>query len=106
MGASPLRHYRARMPEADASEDLPLVSYYEVDHDGDAVTRAVEIYPDGRITRDSIAIEQRNGDHCPSLIDMALAGFIAAAPLEEIERETFEARWAEGADTPFWFPRR
>ncbi|WP_298964959.1 hypothetical protein [uncultured Methylobacterium sp.] len=102
-GPEACRYYSAEGP-ADEAPDLPLRSFYEIDHADDAVTRAVDILPDGRVIRDSLALERRNGDDCPSLIDTPLAEFLADAPLVEIDRAAFEAEWARGEDQPFWFP--
>ena len=76
----------------------------EIDFEADAVVRSVDIFPDGRVTRNSVALEQRNGDDCRSLIDTSLAAGLEDAPLEEITEAEFETWWIEGKDEPFWFP--
>jgi hypothetical protein len=69
------------------------------------VLRTVHVFADGRIARNSIALEERHGDKCPSLIDGSLEPLFADGKLEEILREQFEKWWTKGVDTPFWFPR-
>ncbi len=68
------------------------------------MVRGVDVFADGRITRNSLELEQRHGDECPSLIDQSLGVGFAEAPLEEIARDAFERLWERGRDLPFWFP--
>jgi hypothetical protein len=76
--------------------------YYEVDEARDAVCRSVEVFPDGRIERNSIEIEERSGGDCPSLIDVSLhEGFEGTEP-QEMSQDDFEKLWLNGVDTPFW----
>ena len=96
--------YRAVALVPDWSADLPVSCFYEIDHDADAVLRSVEVFADGRVLRDSVDLEQRNRDSCPSLVDHSLAVAFADAPLEEITADAFGAMWAQGQDYPFWFP--
>lgn len=100
---SPLTYYRGRWPHEIVPKGSPLWLLYEVDEAADDVLRSVEVFPDGRITRNSIELEQRNGDHCPSLIDVGWHEGVAEAKLEKISAETFEELYRRGADTPFWF---
>jgi len=83
----------------------PLWLLYELDWQTDAVLRTVNIFPDGSITRNSIALEQRNGDVCPSLIDHSVHVMFENAPVEAITEIEFETSWAKGTDKPFWFDR-
>lgn len=94
---------RGRWPDSLVPEGEPLWLFYEVDRAADAVIRTVEVYPDGRITRNSIELEERNGDSCPSLIEGSLDFLIPN--VDEIAREAFEELWSKGVDTPFWFVR-
>ena len=90
-------------------EDEPLRTPYEVDEAADNVLRSVEILPDGRITRDGVELEQRNGDDCPSLFDCGWREGIAGASPDKIVRidaEAFEEQHGKGIDTPFWFVSR
>ena len=66
-----LGYYRGRWPDVEVPEGEPLWLLYEVDREAGAVPRTVEIFPDGRIARNSVALERRYGDDCPSLIDIA-----------------------------------
>jgi hypothetical protein len=76
---------------------------YEVDRAADAVLRTVEVFADGRVARNSIALEERHGDKCRSLIGTSLDGLLPW--VEEITCEQFEEWWTKGVDTPFWFVR-
>ena len=96
-------YYRAHWPGADAPADSPLWLHYEISKFADAVLRTVEVFENGRIARNSIELEQRNGDHCPSLIDCSLNEAFDGLEIEEMTRADFEALWERGADTPFWF---
>lgn len=82
----------------------PLWFLYEVDEQADAVLRNVEVFPDGRITRNSIEIEQRKGHRCRSLIDCSLADGFSDAKKQVIAAAKFEAFWRRGVETPWWFP--
>jgi hypothetical protein len=97
--------YRARWPDSEVPADSPLWLHYEVSRSADAVLRTVDVFEDGRVNRNSIEIEQRNGDDCPSLIDCSLIEGFADVDLEEMPRAAFEALWKRGVDTPFWFVR-
>lgn len=103
-GTAILSYHRGRWPEEEVPEGEPFRVLYEIDKGADAVLRSVDIFPDGRITRNSVELEQRNGDHCPSLIDTSLEDGFADADLEEITREDFEQLWRQGIDEAFWFP--
>jgi len=96
------RHARARWPDPEIPGGSPEWLLYEFDDDADAVIRTVEIFPDGRVTRNSIEIEERNGVACPSLIDCSLTDGFAGVALEEVEPSDFQRAWDAGADTPFW----
>ncbi len=98
-----LTYFRGCWPDEEVPDGYPEWVLYEISYEQDAVLRAVDIYPDGRTTRNSIEIEERNGDHCPSLIDCSLAEGFADAPLQEINRDEFEDHWEHGTDEPFWF---
>jgi len=77
--------------------------HYEISKSADAVLRTIEIFEDGRITRNSIDLAQRNGNHCPSLIDCSLNEGFEGVEMEAMNRAEFEVLWATGADTPVWF---
>lgn len=100
-----LRYFRARWPDAKVPADSPIWMLYEVDQAADNVLRIVEVFEDGRITRNSIQIEQGNGDHCPSLFDMSVAESFEGVELEAMTQVTFGALWQRGVDRPFWFGR-
>ncbi|HWU14419.1 MAG TPA: hypothetical protein VN157_10470 [Caulobacter sp.] len=105
MIAPALLYVRGRWPEPDVPDGTPLWVFYEIDEKADAILRDVQIYPDGRITRNSVVIEQRNGDDCPSLTDQSLRdGFFDWSALDAISSEDFEELWEKGDDKPFWFP--
>ena len=99
---SDLRHVRARWPDAEVPTGSPEWLLYELDEQADAVTRTVELFPDGSVSRNSIQIEERGGKPCPALIDVSLADGFAGVDLEPITSEEFERAWARGRDTPFW----
>lgn len=69
-----LRYVRARWPELEVPEGQPLWLLYELDDAADAVTRSVDLFPDGSVARNSI----------------------------EISSAEFEAAWAQGMDRPVW----
>jgi hypothetical protein len=100
-----LEYYRGRWPEPTVPKGEPEWSFYEISREQDAVLRAVDLYPDGKVTRNSIEIEQRHGDECPSLIDCSLNEGFAGADLITIDRGEFEQFWNRGTDVPFWFVR-
>lgn len=100
----PRSHFRARWPDADVPDGEPVWLLYEVDVEADTVLRTVEVYPGGKITRNSIELEQRKGDACPSLIDTSLAEGFKGVVTEDIAMQEFEELWIRGVDTPFWFP--
>ena len=106
-GMSSNQHFaylRGPWPEEPLPTDAPAWLYYEVDSEADAVVRTVEVFTDGRIARNSLAIERRNGADCPSLIDVPLDEAFADTghPLEQITAEEFDVLWLKGVDTPFW----
>lgn len=96
------RYVRGRWPDPDVPDGEPTWLLYEIDDEADAVTRSAEIFDDGRVLRNSIEIEERDGRSCPSLIDVSLSEGFGGADLEEISDREFEALWAKGVDTPFW----
>jgi hypothetical protein len=98
-------YYRGRWPEEQVPDGEPLWLFYEVDRVAGVVLRTVEVFPDGRIARNSVELEQQHGDECPSLIDCSLEDFFADADLDEMPREQFEDLWTKGVDTPVWFVR-
>ena len=53
--------------------------------------------------RDSVALEERNGDSCPSLVDGPFMQTVADVPLEEVRPDEFETLWEQGVDEPYWF---
>jgi hypothetical protein len=98
-------YYRGRWPEEPVPDGEPTWLFYEVDKLADAVLRTVDVFADGRVARNSVTLEQRYGDKCPSLIDCSLEDLFASGKLEETSREQFEEWWTKGMDTPFWFVR-
>ncbi len=99
-----IEHYRGRWPNSDAPAGEPSWIYYEVDVVADVVVRKVDVFADGRIERDSIALEERKGDKCPSLVEGPFMEPVRRAALDRIATDEFEALWMQGTDTPFWFP--
>ena len=97
-----LKHVRAGWPEPDVPEGEPLWLLHELNERADAATRSIEVFADATLTRNSIAIEERNGKACPSLSDTALAAGFAGVEFEEISVEEFERTWAKGEDASFW----
>ncbi|MBB3872290.1 hypothetical protein [Brevundimonas mediterranea] len=97
-----LRYVRAPWPEPEAHQGEPIWLLYEIDDVADAVTRTVDLFADGTATRNSIEIEERNGQPCPSLIDTSLADGFEGVDLEVVSGEDFASAWAKGTDKPFW----
>ncbi|MGQ3040855.1 MAG: hypothetical protein ACT6TH_08075 [Brevundimonas sp.] len=97
-----LRYVRARWPEPEVPQGEPIWLVYEIDDVADACNRLVELFADGTATRNSIEIEERNGQTCPSLFDTSLADGFGDADLEQISSEEFESAWTNGIDKPFW----
>lgn len=95
-------YFRLPWPESEVPAGEPSWLYYEIDKEADAVRRSVEVFSDGRITRNSIDVEERDGSPCPSLIDVSLdEAFGDGEPLALSQGE-FEDLWRQGVDTPFW----
>ncbi|MEE7504967.1 hypothetical protein [Methylobacterium mesophilicum] len=98
-----LAYIRGRWPDADVPAGEPEWILFEVSKARDAVLRIVEIFADGRIARNSIALEERSGSPCPSLIDCSTVVAFSEAPVTEMTRSEFEHFWCRGRDTPVWF---
>ena len=96
--------YGGRWSDPDVSPDEPTWIYYEVDTVADVVLRTVDVFADGRIERNSIALEERKGDRCPSLVEGPFIETVRSIPLDLITAIEFEELWQRGTDTPFWFP--
>ena len=96
-------YFRGKWPEEKVPGGEPLWLMYEIDRVADNVLRTVEIFPDGSIARNSIVLEERNGDSCASLIDGSLETLLSHAMLEEITSEQFEDLWTRGENSPHWF---
>jgi hypothetical protein len=99
-----IRCYRARWSDPDVPPGEPTWLYYEVDTAAVVVLRTVDVFADGRIKRDSIALEERKGDRCSSLVDCSFIETMRSIPLDLIADIEFEKLWQRGTDTPFWFP--
>jgi len=56
---SSIEYYGGRWPDPDVPPDEPTWLYYEVNTVADVVLRTVDIFADGRIERNSIALEER-----------------------------------------------
>ena len=97
-----MKHIRMRWPEAEVPPGEPMWLLYELNEQEDAVVRSVDLFPDGTITRNSIAIEESGGKPCPSLIDCPIAEGFAGTNPEEIPIDEFEKLWMQGTDKPFW----
>jgi hypothetical protein len=102
---SPFEYFRLRWPENVVPADSPVWLLYEVDRAEGAVIRTVEIYEDGRAYRNSIAIEERGGQNCPSLIGDSLSDGFAGTDPEMLTQSEFNRLWETGVDRPFWFPQ-
>lgn len=100
-----LQYFRGCWPDEVVPEGEAEWRLYEISRTQDAVLRTVDLYSDGRVTRNSIEIEQRHGDDCPSLIDTSLDDGFSDADLTAIDRDEFEQHWKRGTDEPFWFVR-
>ncbi|MDO5642344.1 MAG: hypothetical protein Q4G26_08180 [Paracoccus sp. (in: a-proteobacteria)] len=99
-----ISHILLRWPDALIPPDEPACICYEIRASDDAVIRMVEIFPDGRILRNSIAHETRNGDDCPSLIEGPAQALLAVRPIGVLTPMAFENLWRQGNDRPVWFP--
>ena len=64
----------------------------------------IDVFADGRIERDSLALEERKGDICPLLVEGPFMETARSAPLDLIAGVDFEELWQRGIDKPFWFP--
>lgn len=102
---SPHYYCRVRWPDAVVPDGEPEWLLYEMDKQADTVLRTVDIYADGKVTRNSIDLEQRNGDVCPSLIDTSIVEAFEGVDLETITPSEFDKFWIVGEDRPFWFVR-
>ena len=99
-----MRHIRARWPDAVVPPGEPEWLLYELDEAADQVTRSVELFPGGRVQRNSIEIEERKGDSCPSLWDVSIIEGLEGLTPTEISASEFEGVWRTGIDAPFWYP--
>lgn len=98
-------HYHLLKSDKPLSQEIRL--FYEVDTVEDVVLRIVEVFADGRVERSSIALEERKGDVCPSLVDgsfMEPLSMENSIPFDIISASDFEEVFERGTDTPFWFP--
>ncbi len=95
-----LNYFRGRWPEAVVPEGVPVWLYYEVDPHRDVVLRSVEIFADGRMERNSLALEARDGWACESIVHGPFMPVVAHAKLETTGAETFEALWELSMDKP------
>jgi hypothetical protein len=98
-----LYYCRVRWPDAVVPEGEPQWLLYELDKHEDTVLRTVDIHADGKIFRNSVDLEQRNGDVCPSLIDTSIVEAFDGVEMETITSSEFEKLWLVGEDRPFWF---
>jgi hypothetical protein len=96
--------YAGRWPDPEVPPDEPTWLYFEVDTVADVVLRTVDVFADGRIERNSIALEERKGDRCVSLVGGPFMETVRGVPLDQITALEFEDLWRQGTDTPFWFP--
>ena len=99
-----IAYYRLRWPDPDVPQDMPTWLYYEVDIVEDVVQRTVDVFADGRIERNSLALEERKGNICPSLVDGPFMETVQSEPHDLIPAVEFEELWRQGIDKPFWFP--
>jgi hypothetical protein len=86
----------------DVPAGEPTWLLYELDEEADTVVRSANVFADGRVARNSIEIEERDGRPCPSRIDCSLAQGFDGVDAEQITPEEFETVWAKGVDKPFW----
>jgi hypothetical protein len=96
------RYVRAPWPDAVAPPGAPVWLFYELDEKADIVRRTIELFADGSATRNSIEIEERNGEPCPSLVDCSLKEAFGDAPITQISSDEFEQVWARATDEPYW----
>lgn len=99
-----MRHIRLRWPDDVVPQGEPEWLLYELDDEADRVTRSVELFADGRIDRNSVEIEERNGDSCPSLWDVSIPEGLEGLTPSEISASEFEEVWRKGIDAAFWYP--
>jgi hypothetical protein len=96
--------YRGRWPDTEVPPNQPTWLYYEIETVADVVLRTVHIFADGRIERNSIALEERKGDQCPSLVEGPFIETARSVLLDLIPPTEFEELWQRGTDTLLWFP--
>jgi hypothetical protein len=77
---------------------------YELDEAADQVTRSIQMFPGGKVDRNSIEIEERNGDSCPSLWGVSIIEGLEGLSPSEISASEFEEAWRTGIDAPVWNP--
>lgn len=99
-----MRHIRVRWPDDVLPAGEPEWLFYELEDAADRVLRSVELFPDGRVQRNSIEIEERNGDSCPSLWGVSVTEGLEGLSPAEISASEFEEAWRTGIDAPVWNP--
>ena len=95
-----LNYFRGRWPGDEVPTGEPLWLYYEVDPTRDAVLRSVEMFEDGRLGRNSLELEERDGHPCISIVHGPFMRVVAEAQLESIGAQEFEKLWERGVDKP------
>lgn len=89
-------YFRVPWPDQVLPEGEPAELLYEVD-ENDSVPRMVELFPDGRIERDSIENDPGPWGSIPSLVHGEWSVCIEGVEgVKVIQKAEFEAVWAQG----------
>lgn len=95
-----LMYYRGRWPEQTVPDGAPEWLLYAVDVDTDCVLKTVEIYPDGKLERNHLALEARYGGTFTSLVEGSFSELASDWPLEDVDVLQFESLYAKSIDKP------
>lgn len=104
-----LAYFKLPWPEEPVPDDCPDWLYCEVEKDRDVVTRTVEVFADGRVIRNSIALAARDGLDVrpPEYQSLVYGPFLtveedyAGVPADaEISVAEFDEAWNVAIDKP------
>lgn len=95
-----IEHFRGRWPEQVVPEGEPTWLLFEVEVNEDRVLRTVDVFEDGSMQRNSIALEERDGYPCLSIVEGPFMPLVRKVALEKVPAALFEGLWNDAEDRP------